>query len=223
LKASLTSPTLALVFVVAFLQAMSLPVFAKCLAYFATYVAGDPAWVGTALLAMTLAQAGAMPIWIYATRRVSSSAALLAAYGVSGLGLLAFALSAGGLGASTTASLVLVGVGVGGANMALWALLPEAISRSSAGAQAGAKVEALPTGFFLLAIKCGIGLGAGALGLALDLGGLDDAQASDPTFGGYIVLLMVIVPIIGLAIAGGLAFFAGRYAWGSPPPLSRAL
>jgi GPH family glycoside/pentoside/hexuronide:cation symporter len=208
LRATLFSPALMLVFFVAFLQAMSLPIFTKCLAYFATYVAGDPAWVGQALLALTLAQAAAMPVWVLATRRLSSRQSLLFAYVLCGVSILAFAFNARGLDMWTLASLLFVGASLGGANMALWALLPEAIVTNRS--MEPVKVEALPTGFFLLAIKCGVGLGAGALGFALDQGGLSAARAGDAGFGAYILALMVLAPLIGLLAAGALAAMAER-------------
>ncbi|MFZ4069185.1 MAG: MFS transporter [Caulobacterales bacterium] len=207
-RATFQSPALVMLFAIAFVQAMSLPIFAKCLAFFAAYVARDAAWVGPALVALTLAQAFALPLWVLATRRMSSMQALIGAYVFCILSLLAFAVTARGLDAWTFASLLLIGAGIGGANMALWALLPEAIASGQRPTEA--KVEALPTGFFLLAIKCGIGLGAGALGLALDLHGLEAAQPGDEAFAGYLIALMAFTPCMGLMAAGALALWSLR-------------
>lgn len=208
MRATFQSPALMVLFAIAFLQAMSLPIFAKCLAYFAAYVARDAAWVGPALVALTLAQAFALPLWVLATRRTSSMQALIGAYVFCILSLIAFAVTARGLDAWTFASLLLIGAGIGGANMALWALLPEAIASGQRPAEA--RVEALPTGFFLLAIKCGIGLGAGALGLALDLHGLEAAQPGDVAFAGHLIALMAFAPCVGLMAAAGLALWSLR-------------
>ncbi|MFN3230106.1 MAG: MFS transporter [Asticcacaulis sp.] len=194
---SFSNPDLRRVLLTALFQAASLPAFAKGLTYLATYVYQTPAWSGQALMILTLAQALSIPLWMALTRHLSKDRALSLAYGVILAGLVAFVLMAPHP-ALAPLWLALIGCGLSGANMVLWAMLPDAIHAGET--TQGERVEALPTGLFTLMLKVGIGLSALAMGLGLDLIGLKATAKGDPAFGQALPLLMAAIPATGAVL-----------------------
>lgn len=178
----------------AFVQAASLPAFAKGIVYFATFVRGDAAWAGEALIILTSAQALTQPAWIGVVRGMGKDRALRGAYLVIAVGLAVFALAPG----LPWIWLSVIGAGFGGANMVLWSMLPDAISAGTT--QDGVRVEAMPTGLFLLALKSGVGLSALLVGVGLSAIGLNAASPGDLAFGTDLAGLMITIPITGILL-----------------------
>lgn len=197
LRLSFGNPALRGILLTALLHAASLPAFAKGLTYLATYVYQTPAWSGEALMILTLAQALSIPLWIALTRRLSKDRALSLAYGVLVAGLVLFVLLVPQKSFAPL-WLALIGCGLSGANMVLWAMLPDAIKAGET--PQGERVEALPTGLFTLMLKVGVGLSALAMGQGLDLIGLNVASRSDPIFSQSLPLLMAAIPAFGAVL-----------------------
>lgn len=61
-------------------QAGLVPLFQRALPFYGAAVHGDPAWAGSALLTMTIAQSGALVGWIAASRRYSARGIAVAAH-----------------------------------------------------------------------------------------------------------------------------------------------
>ena len=195
---TLSNPALRALLATAFIQAATLPAFAKGVAYFATYVRDDAAWSGNALMILTFAQAVSQPFWIWITLRVTKGLALSMAYGCCAVALALFAA----LGAHPGLAWLwigMLGVGIGGATMLLWAMLPDVIDAGEA--RTGKRLEALPTALFLLVLKSGAGASAALTGAGLAMIGLRDAEPGDSVFGDSLTLLMVLIPLCGVVLA----------------------
>ena len=180
----------------ALVQAATLAVFSKGLAFYARYVIDDPGWAGAALSLMAIGQALSMPLWVLLASRRPGIPALLTGYGITTFGLGAFSLvptAGGGLAAS-----LLTGVGIGGVNMVIWAMLPEVVLNGEQ--RSGQRLEALTTSLFLLAIKLGVGLSAWFTGLALGAAGYEPGSPLPQDFSLSMRIIMCGLPFAGLVI-----------------------
>lgn len=194
LRMTFANPAMRLLLATAFIQAASLPVFAKGIAYYAAFVRSDASWSGEALMVLSVAQALSLPGWIWVVHALRKRRALKAAYGVLALGFAVFALAP----ALPWLWLGIIGAGIGGANMVLWAMLPDAIAAGTT--RDGSRVEALPTGLFLLALKSGVGLSAALMGGGLGVIGLATASPGDASFSAGLAGLMIIIPALGILL-----------------------
>ncbi|WP_340692305.1 MFS transporter [Hyphomonas sp.] len=185
---------LRLLLAIAFCQVVSIPVFTKSLAYYAKYELGTEAWISAALTVMTLTQALSMAGWTCLGRRWQKRSALMLAYSGIIAAALAFAVTSRH-GAGMLPAMALAGVAVGGINMLLWALLPDAINHGEH--QTGIRVEALSTSLFLFVLKSGIGLGSLLLGSLLAWSGLEPGQVPDQSFNLRLIFMMTCIPAIG--------------------------
>lgn len=182
-------------------QAALVPVFQRALPFYGAAVRGDPAWAGAALLTLTIAQSLALPGWMAVARRCSSSAIAIAAHVVTALVLLALTITPASRG--ETMLLACLGVGLGGMNLAIWALLTATVRDAMA---EGAQHEATPVGLFLAVLKTAAAFGTLLFAAIVALGPL---RLPLPTGASVelVSLMATIVPIAGSVIA--LALLAG--------------
>lgn len=184
----LSNRMLMILFALAFIHCLSVPLLLKGIAYFAKYVRGDAAWSGPALLTIKILQAFSMPVWIWFSGMADKRRVMAVAYVLFCVGLIGLLGAYRGSDAALHLVFALIGVALGGLGMGLWAFLPDAID--AGGSEFGETVEALPTGLFLMIIKCSTGIGAGLFGLALNRIGLIDAGPDNERFGDLLVLVI---------------------------------
>lgn len=201
--ATLVERQLAVFLLVAFLQAVTAPVLAKALPYYAQAVLSDPAWSASAVSAIMIAQAVSIMGWIWLGRRVGLERSLVVAFGL---------VSAGAIGLAAAPSypslallpVILAGIGYGGVAVILWALLPQ-LSRAS-GEEAPSN-EALAAGLLLLALKGGAGLSAALLGWRLSVIGFQAGDVQSPGVAAGIRTVLAAIPTLGMLTSGLIVLF----------------
>jgi len=188
------NPFLGLLLAITFIQSVTLPCFAKGLAFFGAYLAGGGEWSGRAIATFTVAQAASVPVWVLASNRLGVINVLALAMSALLIGALAF-LSTYGSSPARSLTLGLIGVSVGGVSICLWALLPMTMAWGEA--KHSLRADALVAGLFLLMLKGGSGLGSGLLGVALQILGLGDNEAAVSANAEWIPYLMCMLPFLG--------------------------
>lgn len=144
-----------------FVEALTLPAFARSFAYIGKGVFDDPRWTGTALTTLAVAQLVALPAWMAIARRIERRRTLALALVTIAFGLSVFAAEP----AAMLAGIALFGVGNAGLQMMIWVLLADAVEHGEA--RTGFRCEGLPVALLLLTLKIGGGLSGALLGLGL--------------------------------------------------------
>jgi Na+/melibiose symporter-like transporter len=153
---------------------------------------GGAAWAGMALTLITVAQAASLPFWILFSRDRLPEPVLAAAYvtALAGIGFLGLAR----VGPLATAGLLLFGVGQGGMNLAIWAMLALSVRPTR---PSDIQHEALPIALFLAILKASVGLGGALVSIAVAAG----QRASPSHIDRWPVLIVALLcPIAGCAI-----------------------
>jgi len=200
------NPALLWLLAAAFVQAVTIPSFAKCLAYFGSLSLNDPAWSGIAIVVLTLAQTISVPFWVALAQRVAHANLLISSLVVAATGATMFFVFHG-QEAGRFVALIVFGVAIGGLNVVIWALLPAVIAWGET--THGRRAEGLPAGLFLLSLKAGSGIGAAMLGILFQLYGIGERQ-SEPASNFAIVGIMSALPILGGIVCAFIAFVLGR-------------
>ncbi|MFD1950402.1 MFS transporter [Sphingomonas arantia] len=133
-------------------QVALVPMFARALPFFGVAVHGDAGWGGSALLVITVAQAGSLPAWIMLGRALPPQSTLTVANALIIVAMLLLVT----LPQAGPVPLALIGIAQAGMNIAIWALLATSIRTGMA---AGSTAEALPMGLFLAVVKGATGIG----------------------------------------------------------------
>ncbi|MEG3165242.1 MFS transporter [Sphingomonas sp. PB2P19] len=149
------------VLALAFVEALTLPVFARSFAYIGKGVVADPGWTGTALTTLAVAQLVALPAWMAIARRIERGPVLTLALVILALGLSIFAIQP----VLMIPGIALFGIGNAGLQMMIWVLLADAVDHGEA--QTGFRCEGLPVALLLLTLKIGGGLSGALLGRGL--------------------------------------------------------
>ena len=144
--------------------------FMKSLAYISKYVALDEAWVGRAVILLTVGKLAATPGWVALARLRGPRLAITVAYGLIGA---AATLLAAVFGAAVgqAVSILLVGAAIGGMSLLSWTLVA-GLADDLAG-RLGFRLDARLFGLFTCVSKIATGMSGAALGLLLarlDLG-----------------------------------------------------
>lgn len=136
------------------LQSCITPIFTRSLPFFGQISQGDAGWGGRALMVITVAQALSLPGWIAWSRVKSPIMLLISAHACMIVAMVALAMTQTDWIAY--GPLLVLGAAQGGMNMAIWAMLAQAV-RGTAAEPAAA--ETLPVGIFLAVLKCASGVG----------------------------------------------------------------
>lgn len=183
-------------------QAAFVPLFQRALPFYGAAVRGDPGWAGPALLTVTLAQSLALPGWMAIARHWSSRRIAMVAHALALLAMTALTLAP--TERLDWAMLALLGAGLGGMNLAVWALLTATVHHAMAG---GSQDEATPVGLFLAVLKAAAAAGNLLFAAIVALGPVSLGE-----WGGDGVTLLTLsattVPILGSLLALALL-------WGS--------
>lgn len=187
-------------------QAALVPLFQRALPFFGQAVLADASWAGPALLTVTIAQSLALPGWMMLARRWTSRRIAMTAYGMTILAMVGMTVMPIGLWG--TGMLTLLGVSMGGMNLAIWALLTETVQQSMA---AGTQEEGTPVGLFLAVLK-----GAAAAGNLLFGAIVAAGTVRLPGRNGIEVELVplsaTILPVLGSVLALALLAMGSRRA-----------
>ena len=181
---------LLLLLALGFVQALTLPFFARSFAYIGKGVIHDAGWTGRALTTLALAQLLALPGWMAIARRTGQRQLLGLALMSIAAGLVLFATVPVAI-----AGIALFGVGNAGLQMMLWVLLASAIDHGEH--RTGVRFEALPVALLLLILKTGGGLSGALLGRGLSRIGWAVATPLSAGSGSNLLVMAWSVPLIG--------------------------
>jgi GPH family glycoside/pentoside/hexuronide:cation symporter len=175
-----------------FVEALTLPVFARSFAYIGKGVFDDPGWTGTALTTLALAQLAALPAWMALAARIERRRTLTLALVTIALGLSVFAIQPRNM----LTGIALFGVGNAGLQMMLWVLLADAVDHGEA--RTGFRCEGLPVALLLLTLKIGGGLSGALLGHGLAAIGWTAGQPIGPRTQQDLLTMAWTPPLIGI-------------------------
>lgn len=182
---------LLLLLALGFVQALTLPFFARSFAYIGKGILHDADWTGTALTTLALSQLVALPGWMWVARRIEQGHVLALALATTAAGLALFATGS----AAMIAGITVFGVGNAGLQMMIWASLADAIDHGER--KTGTRFEGLPVALLLLTLKTGGGLGGALLGHGLSLTGWSATTRLTPNQGDQLMTLAWSVPLYG--------------------------
>lgn len=180
---------------VAFITALSLPIFAKALSYFGKYNLKDEGVIGYALTAMMLGQIVSTLGWAWLTRRTEKATALRAAHLVIAAAVILFAIFANEGGLILLMLTFCVGLGAGGVYSIIWGMAPDVIDDLED--RIHVRAEATFISVVIVLMKLAIAFGFGLFGLVLDVIGYQaNLEQSDMTLLS-IQLSMCLLPLLG--------------------------
>lgn len=176
--------------------------FSKNLLYYFKYVIGDAKMGSLALGAVALTIVVTTPLWALALRVIGKRNVWLVGTIPSVLGLTLWHFGDGQPLGVLYGALVLQGMGAAAGVVCFWSMLPDTVEYGEW--RSGVRTESLVFGLTVLGQKVALGLGAGALGLALThVGYVPNVAQSAETLEG-IKALMFWVPLAGVLAAAGL-------------------
>jgi len=180
--------------------------FGKNVLYYFKYVVGKPD-LGSVALAVTAASAAiCVPIWTLVLRRLGKRLTWLVGACPGLIGLVLWRLADGQAPAVLFAALALQAVGGASYAVCFWSMLPDTVEYGEW--KSGVRTESLVFGLTVLGQKAALGLGAGALGLALSHIGYAANQVQTPQALADLKALMFWVPFFGgLASLALIAFY----------------
>ncbi len=184
---------LLLLLAVGFVQALTLPFFARSFAYIGKGIFHDPGWTGKALTTLALSQLVALPGWMSVARRIGQRHVLALALVTTATGLTLFAA-----GPAAIAGIAVFGIGNAGLQMMIWVLLANAIDHGEC--HTGVRFEGLPVALLLLVLKLGGGLSGALLGQGLSWVGWAVATPLAFENGANLLTMAWAVPLIGALI-----------------------
>lgn len=197
-KTMVTNRALMVVLGVVLVSSFANTFFSKNILYYFKYVRHDAEFGGTTLAIMAGVAAIFAPIWAWASRRWGKRNALLCGLGIYACGLIAWFVAHNASYGILTVSIAFIGAGSSAIYVCFWAMLPDTVEYGEW--RSGVRTESLIFGFVILMQKAALGLGAGALGLALGfIGFTPNADQSTETLDGLLVM-MVLVPLTGAAV-----------------------
>lgn len=187
------------------ISSFSTTMFSKNLLYYFKYVVGNAEMGSLALGTIALTVVLTTPLWAIALRVIGKRNTWLvgAIPGVVGLTLWHFA-DGQPLGVLFTA-LAIQGVGVAAGVVCFWSMLPDTVEYGEW--RSGVRTESLVFGLTVLGQKVALGLGAGALGIALTQVGYVPNVAQTAATLADIKALMFWVPLAGTLAAAALISF----------------
>ena len=184
---------LLLLLALGFVQALTLPFFARSFAYIGKGIFHDPGWTGKALTTLALSQLVALPGWMSVARRIGQAHMLALALITTATGLTLFAAVPAAI-----AGIALFGIGNAGLQMMIWVLLANAIDHGER--QTGVRFEGLPVALLLLVLKLGGGLSGALLGQGLSWVGWAVATSLAFENGANLLTMAWAVPLIGALV-----------------------
>ncbi|PZO74789.1 MAG: hypothetical protein DI640_05840 [Sphingomonas taxi] len=184
---------LLLLLALGFVQALTLPFFARSFAYIGKGIFHDPGWTGKALTTLALSQLVALPSWMSVARRIRQAHVLALALITTATGLTLFAAVPAAI-----AGIALFGIGNAGLQMMIWVLLANAIDHGER--HTGVRFEGLPVALLLLVLKLGGGLSGALLGQGLSWVGWPVATPLAFENGANLLTMAWAVPLVGALI-----------------------
>lgn len=206
----LRDPSLRRLLCLVAIQVVTIPAFQRALPFFGQMVHADAAWAGTALLAITLGQSLAMPVWMANAQKHAPAVIAMRAYLLLVVAMAGLVIGSGGL--AGLAMLALLGAALSGVNLAIWALLTVSVRELVA---IGASGETVPVGLFLAALKSSAGVGN------LLVACLVAASPSVKALGGGADRALLPASVLALPIMGAIIAVGLLRGWSADPTPGR--
>lgn len=187
------------------ITSFSTTMFSKNLLYYFKYVVGDADMGSLGLGAIALTVVVTTPLWAIALRVIGKRNTWLVGAVPSVLGLTLWHFADGQTVGVLFAALVLQGVGIAAGVVCFWSMLPDTVEYGEW--RSGVRTESLVFGLTVLGQKVALGLGAGALGIALTQFGYVPNVAQSPQTLADIKGLMFWAPLAGTLAAAALICF----------------
>jgi glycoside/pentoside/hexuronide:cation symporter, GPH family len=209
LASILGNRTAMLYLVMAAVFAVSTPLYAKLLPYLLQYVRQEPAVLPTLLVALTVGQMGAMPIWTALLERAPPR--ILGLYTLTGLAsslAAQFWLVESAIHFLILASFV-IGFFLGGTIQIIWGLsgeVADCIVQDS-----GIRVDAGLLAFLTFVQKAAIGVGAIVAGMSLELAGFKSGALQSASVLAMIETLAVLFPFVGVCATAGIFVILSKH------------
>lgn len=190
---------LLVILVAVMISSFTSTMFSKNVLYYFKYVLEREDAIGTVLGLGALAATLAAPAWTLLMRRLDKRATWFVSTGVVIVGFLMWPLADGMGLAAHLASLLVQSIGSAGVAVAMWAMLPDTVEYGQW--REGVRIESFSFGLAVLFQKAALGLGAGALGLALGWIGYQPNVAQTPETLASLKSLMFWIPLAGKVVA----------------------
>lgn len=187
------------------ISSFSTTMFSKNLLYYFKYVVGDASLGSAGLGIMALTIVLTTPLWAVALRLIGKRNTWLVGAVPTVAGLVFWHLIDGQSVPMLFSALVLQAIGAAAYVVCFWSMLPDTVEYGEW--RSGVRTESLVFGLTVLGQKVALGLGAGALGMALThIGYVPNIVQSAQTLAD-IKTLMFWPPLIGTLIAASLIWF----------------
>ncbi|GAW40950.1 putative symporter YjmB [Brevundimonas sp. SH203] len=184
------------------ISAFSTTMFSKNLLYYFKYIVGNAELGSMALGVMALTIVLATPLWAVALRLIGKRNSWLVGAAPTVTGLVLWHAADGQSLALLFSALVLQAIGAAAYVVCFWSMLPDTVEYGEW--RTDVRTESLVFGLTVLGQKVALGLGAGALGLALTHFGYTPNVAQSPETLQSIKNLMFWAPLAGTLISAGL-------------------
>lgn len=186
-----------------FLYAIFAPIFSKLLPFVGKYTIGDATWASFALTAMVIAMMISQPIWAFVSIRISYFATCVITTILVILGGFTIGVLVSNYPTMMIVGVMLVGAGIGGLNMVIWAELASVLASSDS--RSDHSSDGIAFGLFTFFSKVGLGLGGLIIGWTLSMPGASSVEAT----GHASDSLLLTVSIAGPMLAGLLVVLIG--------------
>jgi GPH family glycoside/pentoside/hexuronide:cation symporter len=187
------------------LSSLTLPLFGKAVIYYSKYIHGDESIVGSLLVLLALGKGGAIPLWMFVTRKIGKKWSAIFAYGSTCIALSLFWLGSNYSEQSLYFLTVFIGITMSGTAVINWAIIPDTVDFGEW--RSGIRAEGFIFGFFTLTSKISMGVGAAMFGIILGAQGFQPNAEQSSNVINSILNIMCLVPIVG----GLLCIFCLRY------------
>lgn len=154
-----------ILFGAAILLSLGMPLIAKGIVFLSKYDQEIAISASTALMSLMVGQMLAMPLWVGVVRRSSKRMAFISASAVVAIAILACQFAEHRNMPTSVLSLLLLGVGIGGVNMLIWAMLPDLIDLVAWSERL--ELDGRLVGSFTLCLKVSAGLSTAFFSLCL--------------------------------------------------------
>jgi len=185
------------VLAVSSVASLTVPLIAKSIIYYTSYVLEQPEAASSAFVALIAGQIVGLPLWVRLARQHSTRIALLFAHLTLVLCCLGFLWLPPQSNTNLSLFLFFIGIAVGGIYSMIWGLVSYSVD---AGEQhSGHRTESTIFSFSTLSQKFSMGIGAALLGFTLDKSGYIANQVQTAETLEAITSFFTFVPILGSA------------------------
>ena len=199
-RALVRNERLVLVFAIAAISTLLIPVFLKLTLFYASSWLTDATEAKSMIIAFAVGQVIALPVWVSLSHRYEKRNTAIGAHLCFAAIAISFLILRPDDTPAAFVHFAIAGFSFSGVNVMIWAIIPDTVEFTQA--TSGRRYEALTFGLFLMVLKIFGGLSTALTGLALDIAGYQAAEDNLKLPG--IIFAMSILPIIGGAVSSML-------------------